>query len=350
MTTANKIILTILIASIMTFAVSSIANAEPFEVEVPFDYEKSGCTYTLNVTERYDCYMESTEPFTNPNHLSTSTDDGCEEGYDRDLDTHECKLDAVIEEEAWQACYDDPTCPVGIWNDPVTKKIVNNEDIITADEMTASEKVTKDYTNALKDLCAYDIALYQDGTEFEVAFDEYLDHETGELRTKFKKFFDMKSIDLGTLDPDTRRLMLAVEACIGESELKVREKIAWLTTDTEDKQVNHADVAFGIPPIGQSRLNEIENAKVEQQGFSIVNDICNGYYTNSWKLTFKECQVDYSVGNGTAPVMKDTISGEIKEQLEQYVEDDGDQMAKDLTKKHIEEKIASLRKQMMANE
>ena len=29
--------------------------AEPFEVEVPFDYNKSGCTYTLNVTERYDC-------------------------------------------------------------------------------------------------------------------------------------------------------------------------------------------------------------------------------------------------------------------------------------------------------
>jgi len=348
MTTANKIILTIIIASIMTFAVSSIANAEPFEVEVPFDYNKSGCTYSMNVTERYDCYMEQTEPFTNPNHLSTTTDDGCLEGYDRDFETHECKPDAVIEEEAKQACYDDPTCPVGIWNDPTTKKVVNNEDIITADEMTASQKVEKNYTNALKDLCAYDIDLYQDGTTFEVAFDEYLDHETGELKTKFKKFFDLKSIDLRTLDPDTKRLMLAVEACIGEQELKVREKIGWLTTDTEDKIFNHADIAQFVPPISADRLNEIENAKVEQQGFSIVNDICNGYYTNSWKLTFKECQVDYPVGNGTAPEMKDTIQGEIKENLEQYEEDDGDQMAKDLVKEKIAKKISSLLAQMKA--
>jgi len=345
LTTANKIILTIIIASVMTFAVSSIANAEPFEVEVPFEYNKSGCVYTLNVTERYDCYMAQTEPFTNPNHLSVHTDDGCEEGYDRDITDDKCKLPEVIEEEAWQACYDDPECPVGIWNDPMTKKLVNNEEIRIHSEMSVSEKVSKDYTKALKDLCAYDIALYQDGTEFEVAFEEYLDHDTGELRTKFKKFFDLKSIDLRTLDSDTKRLMLAVEACIGETELKVREQIAYLTTDTEDKQVNHADVASGIPPIGQARLNQMQNEGLEKDNNPLSPLICK-LYSHHTQMALGCKMKPNPVGNGTATVIGNTITGEIAERIEQYNLDEGDQMAKDLTKKHIEEQIASLRKQL----
>jgi hypothetical protein len=346
MTTSNKIILTIIIASVLTVAFSSVANAEPFEVEVPFDYNKSGCVYSLNVTERYDCYMAQTEPYDNPNNLSVNTDDGCLEGYDRDITDDKCKLPEVIAEEAWQACYDNPECPVGIWNDPVTDKEVNNQDIIDEDEKSTSEKIDDDYTNALKDLCAYDIALYQDGTEFEVAFEEYLDHETGELRTKFKKFFDMTSIDLRNMDSDTRRLMLAVEACIGESELKVREKIAWLTTDTEDKQTYHAMVASGIPPISAERLNTIQNEGLEKDNNPLSPLICKLYSHHTQQMLGCK-QKEAEEGDPTkATPLENIITGEIKEQIDQYNLDSGEQMAKDLTKKNIEEKIASLKRQL----
>ncbi len=341
----HKTLIAFTMFSIMAIGLS-IVYAEEFTVDVPFDFGDNGCTlYEDGELKRYECYMQESK-FTNPDHLSTETENGCEEGYVRDIVTEECKLPEVLEEEAIQRCYDDPTCPVGIWHDPVTDKIVNNQEKIIDDETSTAQKIENSFIKSLKDMCSYDINLYQDGSEFEIALEKFVDPETGEIRTQFKKMFMNESIDLQNY-PELKRLVLAVEACIGQQKLKVQEAIAFRATPdyVGVQQPYHAQVASGIPPFSQARVNAESNEN--HTNLSWKNIVCNstGQYDHRYKQIIG-CNDSEYFSIRDAPQMEDAFNAEIQAKIRQYNQDGGREMAKEIHKQKIAEQLLSLQKQL----
>lgn len=336
----DKLLLGFVLFSLASIGLVS-ANAEEFTVEVPFEYGDNGCTeFKDGEWKLYQCYMEETRfngTDNNPNHLSTETDDGCLDGYDRDVTTNECKLPSVIEAEAWQECYDDPNCPVGIFiKDGI---VTNNQEII--DDIDGIN--TSFYSEGII-YCGYDIDLYQTNDKFEIPTVEYTD-ENGNPAIRLDKNSDMKSINLANY-PDEKERRMAVEACLGQTTLEKQQKFGGVGSITavpnsEDYFPHHSEVAFGIPPISQAMVNADAN-----KGFtntSVENLICNGFYSQLTKLYFGCDPETGYVTTLPTPTMNDAFNAKMQKEINTFNNDDGYKMSQDL---FHEKSVEALQRQL----
>lgn len=277
-------------------------------------------------------------PDCSPNELNlcVGTENGCLEGYVRDIETQECKLPEQIEKEALEKCFNDTSCPVGLWEDE-DGNIVNNQG--TIGDGTATSQSPEELPESIYK-CGYDIGLYQNEEQFEVPIDFWID-EDGQTHVRLYQDDGVKTDNFTTVEE------LAVEACLGQWDLEVREAIDVRTTvpNSEDFTPHHSDAAFGIPPIGQARVNEEANKDFDNLSFQ--NLICNGPYSQAYK-TQQGCEPEkgYEHDETKVPEMKNVISDEIGNKINQYNEDDGENMSKDLQKENIAEQIRALQKQL----
>lgn len=321
----------------------SIASAEPFTAEVPFNYTKSGGTLTQNTDDykKFEMYAEwkSDEKFmedNNPYHLDISTNDGCLEGYDRDIETDECKLTEVIAAEALADCKADLTCPSGNFR-------LDNGTTINYDELITHDPVQSVQVEEIPDdafYCGYDISLYQDGSQFETPVVVWTD-EDGQNHVQIYVDKSLKSINLKNY-PAISKERMAAQACLAQWELEKREAIDVRTTvpNDEDYFVYHAQVASGIPAIGQDRVNN--DANKDHQNTPLRNLICNGYYTIEYKKSFG-CKYDFPVGDlSKVPTVENVIPLDMGARIEQFNNDGGYHMALELYASKKAEKLLAL--------
>ena len=332
--------------SVAAIFLSSAANAETFTYEVPFDYGDNGCTvFEDGEYKLAQCYMEESrfnsdpkDPVNPPENLSTDTDDGCAEGLDRDIETNECKTPEDIARDALAACKEDLTCPSGFYEQP-DGTVINFDDLIAESQKTPDVLPDEGYY-----MCANDIALYQGGNQFDVPIEIWIDDDGN----KNVRLIDDNSIKT---DQFTTMEELAIEACFGQWDLEIREAvdIRTMVPNSEDYAPYHSDVAFGIPAISQDRLNELQNEDAPMV-VSIKNIICNGYYSDAYKISYG-CDKDAAFENlYDAPELSNVFPDEIASKINQYNNDDGAAMAKQLQKDHITDKLLSLQKQLRALE
>ena len=109
----------------------ALADAKEFAADIPFDYQNSGCTLVLDTPDykKYDCTATwKSENFKYEDELTTPDEDGCASGMDIDVRTGECRPYGEIQEEAKQLCFDDPECPLGVYNPTVVDPLMPDED------------------------------------------------------------------------------------------------------------------------------------------------------------------------------------------------------------------------------
>lgn len=349
----NKLLLGFVLFSLTSVGLISV-NAEPFEVEVPFDYNKSGCTLTANQTDYkfYDCYA-SFQAFNATEFLPNLVWDEVDKEY---------KTPEQLEEEA-KAIY---------LEELINNNIVEFEGrVFETNPETRTDKLMIKQINEMLDSNA---RCFQgaDGTN------------TAGIQNE--RNFPIPTIDIQKFDDDGDSYTITVldtRAIITNEDLKgylgviekyKRECQAQMILDDSqggilssfDKQFaycddvpnttaefdpqcgkvyrDHSVIASNIPIWSQERVNQEANFVVEQNSFSIEEDICNGYYSDIYKQTFKECQIEYESGNGVIP--NGEIFNKAEEKMKQYKSDGGAQMAKELSEKVIAEKISRLLEQI----
>lgn len=344
----NSLLLGFLVFSLASIGLIS-AHAEQFTVEVPFDYGDNGCTeFVDGEWKLYQCYMEEThfpaDPPSNPDNLSTETDDGCLEDYDRDHTTEECKLTTVIEAEALQECYDDIHCPVGFW-ETEDGEIVNNQDKIDLED-----KATPTVGDGIPDgvfMCGRDIALYQDGTTYETPTESWIDRD-GKFHIRVEIDGSLKAINLSNY-PEIKADRMAAQECIAQHALKIREAIdqRLTVTNADDIFFDHKDIAQFIPPISAERVNAEANAETDNNK-SIKDLICltNSPYSLETKKYYG-CEKDYGVSDESLKTeIGNTFSPEMAAKIKQFNDDGGAEMASDIHTALINEQLAALRAQL----
>lgn len=248
-----------------------------------------------------------------------------------------------FEREAWTECYENLTCPVGLFEQP-DGTIVNFEEILEEDLQSEANVIQEE--EVFK--CGYDISLYQDGTQFEVPIEVWTDTD-GNKHVRIDKDYSLKALDL-KVHPEIRNSRLAVEACFGQWDLEKREHIfgAEGTTITkvsneDDVQQYHAEAAFGIPPISQDMVN-LDANKDRQTNLSIDNLICNGNYEHSYKKLFG-CFTEWPEGD-TVPTIEDTFPEWLKSKIDQYNRDGGAAMATEINKDNTAQSLLRLQTQL----
>jgi hypothetical protein len=217
------------------------AYAEKIELEIEHEIAYQDC---MTFADQYgtpftQCIFEGV--VSNPNHLSTETDDGCEEGYDRDYITQECKDPVVIMEEAI-AKYEEQTAVVEENKTPREKLIDNLEEEAERHPLKSSEQQLLDAVEKLNSVCKNDILQFQTYNEFEIPTIIVRDPETGEDRVQLYKNWDLVAIDLKT-NHILKQIYLATEACIAQNTLAT-EIISEATTnkiiDDSTTQTHHS--------------------------------------------------------------------------------------------------------------
>jgi len=246
-----------------------------------------------------------------------------------------------FEAEAIADCKADLTCPSGNYQYPDGTIVDFDEDIEEPPEDLPPEGVYR---------CGYDIALYQDGSQFDVPIEIWIDLD-GNKNVRLVKDYSLVSDKHTTIDE------LAVDACFAQWSLEIREHIVGpegttitKVPNSEDKQINHQDFAFGIPPITQALVNTEAN-KDTPANISIRNLICNGNYEKFYKDSF----IDPVTGQGCTteplkgadpPEAKQVIPDWMQDDIDQYNLDGGKQMAKDKKTADLNREIANLVKQL----
>jgi hypothetical protein len=197
------------------------AYAAPVTVDVPHEY--TNVDPCVTITNQYggqntQCLFVGANP--NPNNLSTATEDGCLDGYSRDYETQECKLDEVIVEEAKKA-YEEFVKETMDKLTPTEKIIVQLEQEELRKPLDAADKQLLEKLKRLGAVCRYDIEQIQTYEEFDIPTDKIYDPETNTWSVQIYKNYDLVSID------KSKHILLnkidrAVEACIAQGVLSTK--------------------------------------------------------------------------------------------------------------------------------
>jgi len=240
-----------------------------------------------------------------------------------------------FEKEAYTFCFNDLECPAGWYQFP-NGTTVNFEELIEESQETPDVLPPENVYR-----CGYDIALYQDGSQFEVPIEIWIDEE-GNKSVRLVEDDSIKT------DQTTTVQDLAVEACFAQWELEIREQVDVITAvpNVDDYFRYHADVAYGIPPIGQARVNIAENED-RPANLSVHNIICNGSYSYFYQVAEGCEDADYARGYEPAPI-RETFPDWMQSDIDQYNRDGGITMAKHLLKEQNTDKLLTQQKQLRA--
>jgi len=377
---ALAIVVSFIMIAGLGYTGASLASGEKFEYEVPHAFDKWECeTFYDGPVPLTQCYMEgvNTSGYTGEQETGGSGEpvdenppevDGCPDRFDRDGITGKCRPISILEAEAIKECEEDRTCPLGdfgpVYEPPfIAPKLTNPTSQITIQKIN----------EYLGSRCFQGI-----GTT---------------LGIQEKRSFEIPTITATKLIGNVYREVLvldttgftnqSLEGLLGIIERHVRECVAQalllnpqggvlslasahkgycdslVNSNERDIPVcgytfsEHRQVAKNVPVWSQQRVNENQNRGITHPQWSILEDVCKGYYERSYKMIFDECVIYFSEitpsGSSKKPTMFD-YGSEIEAKLNQYLEDDGVSMVKELTKDKIAKAMAELRKQLQALE
>ena len=269
----NKILFMLLLVGVIP-----LAFAEEVTVDIPHEIIDSSC---MSFEDQYG------NPFTqcmwsgnaeNPLHLSTETEDGCLEGYDRDYLTNECKTPEVIHEEAL-ALYEETKVSQDK-NKTIEERTI--EKLEEKGTLDWTDSVLLDKLNKMEGICKIDIVQFQTYTEFEIPVESIYDAETDTYRLVLVKNWDLKNIDYKT-NYLLKKIDLKIEECLGQNIMKTKI-ISEATTnkiiDDSTSQAYHADVAASKTTYPQNSLD----ASGAENTQAIRNTICESeHFTQAFK-------------------------------------------------------------------
>jgi hypothetical protein len=278
---ANLLIGTIAVISVLALVGLVEAEAEEVTIEVPHDIDYQDCMTFADQfgTPFTQCIFEGIVH--NPEHLSTETDDGCIEEFDRDFNTGECRDPAIIMEEAI-AKYE---AEIAIVEENKTPKEKLIDSLIEDQErrpLKPSEKQLLDALEKNESVCRNNILQIQSYNEFDVSVDVVIDQETGEKSLKFYKNWDLVAIDLKS-NYILKHIYLNTEACIAQNTLATKiitESTTNKVIDDSTSTKSHTEMAQSKAIYPQSSLD----ASRENSSQSIRNTICESqHFTQGFK-------------------------------------------------------------------
>ena len=329
LTKSNKIILIVVLAAIATIFLigAEKANGQEFTYTPSFDWSLSECTefFEGNVW-RATCLIRgnntsgytgnqtqggSGEPIdTNPPEV-----DGCRLGFDRDGITGDCVKITILEEQAIKECEEDRTCPLGDYGPDYEPPFIAPE-LFSQTDRIAIKKINE----YIGSRCFQGIGTtlgIQNPRSFEIPTIEvpFVDINGNVIRTVMvldTTGFTNESLDglLGIIERHVREcvaqnLLLNPQGGVlseAHANKGFCDSIGNQRTDLLSwcgKTYSHVTNAKNVPVWSQQRVNEEANRNIDTPVFSILENICKGYYERSYKTIFPEC-VEYfkEVGTG----------------------------------------------------
>ena len=367
----NKLLGFFVVFSLVAVGVS-VAHADgikEFVVPVPFDYQNSGCTLVINGTDykKYDCTATwKSEDFKYDDEERTPSEDGCISGMDIDIRTGECRPYDVIQEEAKQLCFDDPECPLGIYNPTIADPKIPSEDSDRPSDKELLKRINKELDSDPRCYQGQGTTLgVQNIRNFSISINEYI-------------LDGVKHIELDTSTPFTameyrgllKEILTRNHECKAQMTLQndqggVLSSQDFLVGFCDNvpqgskefypicgKTFSHSENAKSVPIMTQEMANQRANFGVDMSNnrYDIVEDVCEGFYTNTYKMTFKECRdirdakIELSgVAKTNLQDYHDNVPGQ---RYEQFLEDGGVKEGERLAKETLQDKISNLIKQI----
>jgi hypothetical protein len=372
------------ILSIAVLLVSiPIAIGEETELTIssPFNPQQWGCTVIEDTTDfkQFDCSGTwKSQDYLVDGEEKTPAQDGCSSGMDVDFLTGECKPFEIIQEEAYELCVSDPECPAGFY-DPAPEADPNMPDETDpAKQSTSDKELVKKINEVLEGAKCYQGIGQTNGIQnirnFEIPVVETtvngvtvwtLDLSSPQSSVDLKGY--LGQIIKHAHECDAQSTLLDPQGGV----LSSSNAIVGFCDDVPNTSVDfnpicgkvyadHSVVASDVPLVSQLRVNQEANsiANLAKMGivhdtFEIVEDVCEGYYTNTYKMTFKECRDIRDSGivlsGGTPPAMFD-YGTEQEAKVNQYKLDGGLEMGQEIAKQKIQEKTRQLLNQLRAME
>jgi len=357
----NKIVLGFILFSISMVGFLSYSNAEEFVVDVPFDYNKSGCTLTANTTDFkfYDCYA-SYQKFNATAWIPDLVWDEVDKEYKT---TEQLEKEAKEDHQIWldeQTKFDDP------FLEAQANQLGDNPTDDRAAKFIDNFVGGKCYQGAAGSTTA--------GIQNEFAFEI---PTIDEVRWVDGEKVIVQVLDRSqTTNEDLKGIVGYIishrEECIAEEKLlderggilSVVDRNFAFCDDVPNTSVefnplcgkvyaDHSVIASNIPTWSQDRVNQEANFGVDMSNnrFDIVEDVCEGFYTQTYKMTFQECRdirdSKIIISGGHVPDME--IQNDVEDRMNEYLADGGAAQAEELRKKAISDKISELYRQLKAN-
>jgi len=335
LTKATALIILIVVASVFAIGIEKVFGEEVI-VDLPEIYDAaSKLCNEGSATAEWWCNWKHKANQSGYTGNQTTVESG---DYEWNDETKTYEPTAEFQAEAKADCKESLTCPSGNYQF-TNGTIVDFDDFIELSQPTPFVLPEESF----RYVCANDIALYQDGYQFEAPFEIWIDKDG----KKNVRLLDDNSVEA---DNKTTPDELAVEACFAQWNLEIRDNIAVRTivTGEDDRQIYHAEAAYGETPKSQAFVNDLAN-KDRDSNLSIHNLICNGYYEHIYKKAMG-CFTEFPESFREIPTANDVFSEELKAKIEQYNSDDGVQMAKELQRQQIYDKFNSLQNQLRALE
>ena len=308
-----------IIALFLTLLGLSVAYAEEFRVDVPFEFNESGCTLTDNENFwEYQCIITGQK---------ATQENPFEPDLVWDIKEQIYKTPEQLEEEA-KAIYEQ-------WVEDRIEKLSPEDQIIARimqeeNPSTADEELV-DLLKKLGAVCRYDIATIQTYDEFDVPTEIITDADGNQIQQLYKRY-DISAINLETHQA-LKKLRLAIETCIGQAtlhEITGAQYQHMVVDDINTYNRHHGDMPPGtfIYPTQQLTEQDFRDSK----GIA-ANTICSSqmypevtkrmygcpdrtvYGENLWEMSVK----DYAKSN---PVLKEFLkysNGETQDQLHKNI-------------------------------
>ena len=336
-----------------------ISYAEENTVNVPFTSHGNSCTFD-EIAIEYHCVWQGT-----PDKMTRET----LEEFKEHLTVEEYieALDDILEEEAKAECFDNPECPLGIYNPtpepetPVSPERASDKELIKKINNILAAEDPRCYqgfgtTAGVQDVRDFSIPVHTVtiGGKTFVELDTSVPRGSMEYRGLLKEILThgQECKAQMVLNNNQGGVLSSQDYQSGFCDLHSKD----LSID-ESVQAGcgmssgafYNNIRTTIPVWTQDRINQEGNFGVDMSNnrYDIVEDICEGYYTNSYKMTFKECRDirDSKYISTLDPVKSTRIQNDAEDKMLQYLKDGGAEQAKELREKTIQDKISQLMKQ-----
>ena len=366
-----KLLVAYIIFAVASIGFLSFANADvkEFVVPVPFDYQNSGCTLVINSTDykKYDCTATwKSSDFKYEDELTTPAEDGCTSGFDRDPRIDECRPYDILQEEAKQVCFDDPECPLGIYEpkpdpdpriDEDSDKISDQELIkkinaIIPDVNCYQGRGTTDGIQNIRDfpIPVQEVQKFVDGKKITT---HELDLSTPSSPIEIRGYY--ATIVMAAFECHAQNTLLNDQGGILSSQDRTVgycDRFAETLTTEESIQAGcgvtsgsyYASLHRDVPIMTQEMANQKANFGIEKSTTRDKSDpVCSHNYGESLRKAYRCPELEKpESGNGKIPEMLDYHNNVAGERYMNYLNDDGELQSKLLAREAIEAKIAKL--------
>jgi len=337
-----------------------VAYAVPFEADVPFDYQDSGCTLVVDTPDfkQYDCSVNwKSANYTEPGEEYPPSEDGCASGFDVDITTGECKPHEQIKEEAMEEYHKQKALEeLAPPTDPRLPKADSNS--------TTDQELIKKINAVLEGASCYQgigtTAGIQEVRNFPIPVVEVngvwvLDLSSPASSVDLKGY--LGEIIKHAQECDAQSQLLNHQGGILSSADEIVGYCDGLPNTTTEYNLmcgynyrDHSVIASDIPVWSQDRVNQEANMGLDLSDpaqYYKDDAFCNGYFSDSTKRAYG-C-IKYADPETTAPtILKDYHDNPAGLAYEQYLEDGGKAMAEKLAKQAIQDKISELSRQLQA--